>query len=559
MNQQLLSDLTARLRHRGGIPEILTANSPGYDARRQIFNNLLQFRPAAIVLVENALQVSTIVIFANDYPLEVELKVRSGGHDHEGECTATDALLIDFTKMNDVRVDGDIVAIEPGARFRQIKPVLDAYQLGIPHGTCETVCATGFTLGGGWGPWTRRYGMGCEHLVGADIVLGDGEWRELREGKDPEGSPEAELLWALRGGGGFSYGIVTTLYYQAFRLPDDLCSFNLHCEVEWPHRSAVDIIKCWENAIAGDQNEQLVGTNLKVVAKHLEPGREPDPEAILECVFNGYFAGTEDQARKMIEHYFGATGPLLNLAVQVHRGPEMLRKGANVTPEWHFESWDRHLPSQARQEKHLLQLKADGSADDFHPGIILEDDGPAPHKITSRLADPGWDDESRRALVCSLQSRWVPTPKDLQPDGKKNDFPINNYITLGAITGPYYANYGSERHLPSAFPYKKRLFTIQYQVWWDQYLNPDWQPVGDTESRDRATLDNRGWANRAQDWIDACRAYAIPNTGGAFISFKDSAVLTETYFSESYQKLKEVKLKYSRDRFLLFRSRKTIV
>ena len=555
MNQDLSRELTERLRESGG-PEILTADSPGYDEKRQIFNNLLQFRPAAIVLVENERQVSAIVQLANDFPLEIELKVRSGGHDHEGECTGTDVVLIDFSKMCEVRVEGEIVTIEPGARFRQIKPVLDAHHLGIPHGTCETVCATGFTLGGGWGPWTRVHGMGCEHLIGADIVLGDGEFKRLRAGKDPQGSPEADLLWALRGGGGFSYGIVTALYYKAFRLPEHLCSFNLHCKDEWPRRSAFDIMGCWERAIAGDQNHRLVGTNLKVVAEHLEPGREPDPEAVLECVFNGYYAGTEEQARRMIEEYFGS-GPLRNLAVQVHRGPEMLLKGANVTPEWHFDSWDRHVPSKVLRAKQLLQLGS--SPEDFHPGIILEDDGPAPHRITSRLADRSWDDESRKALISSLQSRWVPTRQDLEPDGKPNDFAINNYITLGAITGPFYETYDRERHLPSAFPYKDRLFTIQYQVWWDQFLTPDGEPVGNPASRRRATLDNRQWANRAQDWIDACREYPIPNTGGAFISFKDSSVLTETYFSESYQRLKEIKLKHSQDRHLLFRSRKTII
>ena len=562
----LLSELSSALSphaHNGIIPEILTPGSPAFFIKRQVNNTKFQFIPWAIVMVETTRQVAAIVKFANHYPALITLRVRSGGHDHEGECSGTDTLLIDFSKMHAVDVAWKevpasskrepIVTVQPGARFERIKPILDANNIGLAHGTCETVAIAGYTMGGGWGPWTRRYGMGCERLIGATIVLGDGEIKTL-DLDAPKDSHEARLLWALRGGGGLSYGIVTEFKFAAFELPDNLCSFNLRCLDEWPKRTALEILHCWETAITGDQNPQLIGTNLKVVAINLPEGQSPDPAAILDCTFNGYFAGTEQEAKEMIAKYFGAA-PKRALAVQVHRRPAGLLGAAVKSTPWPFDSWDRQVPSKQKRLKQLL-----ASPNDIRPYIELEPDGPAPRKITSRLVDStGWKDVGRKELICALQSPLVPTAKDMEVDGQPNDFALNAYITLGAITGPYYATYDPHTAPPSAFPYKDRPFTIQFQAWWDQFLNIDGKPKKDIPVIVKAALANRPWINRGQDWIEVCRDYKIANTSGAFISFKDSAVRTETYFSSSYHPLVKVKQDCSKDAHVLFRTRKTII
>lgn len=561
LDNMLLGKLALHLRRTcaTGAPEILTAASLEYDAKRQINNTKFQFRPAAIVLVETAEQVSEIVKFASKFPAEMVLRVRSGGHDHEGECSGTDTLQIDFSKMSAVLVDRQdwqdgqrLVTIGPGARFQKIKQVLDDHHLGIAHGTCDTVGIAGYTMGGGWGPWTRRYGMGCERLVGATIVLGNGDIRTL--GPDaPPGSAEAELLWALRGGGGLSYGIVTELKFAAFPLPENLCSFNLRCQDEWPEREAIDILRCWEDAIRGAQNPQLIGTNMMVVAVNLPDGQDPDPHAVLDCTFNGYFAGTESEARAMVTRYFGPQ-PKGGLVVQIHRSAGGAPRGVR-SGDWQFHGWDRRVPSKVK----LLKQRAAGTTE-YDPGIHLQVEGPAPRKITSRLVDAeGWNDEGRKALICSLQSPLVPTKAETSVGGTANDYALSTYITIGAITGPFYAAYDEASARPSAFPYKDRPFTIQYQAWWNQYLDGDGLPKTDVTTVEQSVLENRRWINRAEDWIDACRDYRIPNTSGAFISFKDSSVRTETYFGQSYHALVKVKQKHSMDKHLLFRSRKTIL
>jgi len=161
-----------------------------------------------------------------------------------------------------------------------------------------------------------------------------------------------------------------------------------------------------------------------------------------------------------------------------------------------------------------------------------------------------WDDESRKQLVCSLQSEL------LYEDEETN---LSTYITLGAISGTYYANKNNQTdsvRVKSAFPYEHSAFTIQYQAWWDQpsgskcTLNP-----GITDK----LIPTRFHENRAEDWMEVCRDYPIPHTKGSFISFKDASVPTRNYFGDNYQALIDVKLKDSKDEKCLFRTRKTIV
>lgn len=526
-----------------------------YEKSRQVFNSKFQFRPAAIFLVTTTEQVASIVRFAKLYPLLITLRVRSGGHDHEGECSGTDVWLIDFSLMKSVSRDDaasdklgiDIVAIQPGARFYEIKPILDAMCLSIPHGTCESVGVTGYTLGGGWGPWTRRYGMGCERLIGATIVLGDGSIKKV-SALDSITSTGGKLLWALRGGGGFSYGIVTELRFHAFKLPEELHSFNIKFvdKKNKPDCRAIDILKNWERVIAGKRNPKLIGTNLMIQAAHIEPDQAPDPNAKLICFFNGYFSGSEQEVRELIGKYFGEQY-LHGLQIQVHAA--ITQKNTIVrTKDWHFSSWDRVVE---------LNVSAKIKNNPIQPSIALELDGPAPHKITSRLCNPqGWNNASRKALICALQSPLVAS----QQIKVKHKFSMHQYITIGAISGSFYGAKESD-FSTCAFPYADRPFTLQFQAWWDQYLNKDGEPVkhATPEAMETANLANRHWANRAEDWIANCRDAFIPATSGAFISFKDDAVSTETYFSQHYETLRRVKTDCSRDPNLLFKSRKTIL
>lgn len=490
-----------------------------YNGARQVFNQRFQFRPWVIVYPRSAEDVSQLVRFAAQE--DRELKVRGGGHDHEGECSATDALVLDMRQMAGARVEEGLAIIGPGGVFARLIKVLNEAKVGIPHGTCQSVGITGFTLGGGWGPWTRKHGMCCESLLQATVVLGDGTIVKA----DEEGAYK-DLLWALRGGGGFSYGIVTELVIKTFPLPPVTHKFNF----TWTTKPAIKVLEGWEHAIAPHNSPNLLGTNLQIFAKPED--HQSIHESVHECNFFGYYAGTEDEIHSMAEKWFPELPPDV-----IYIYPEV------EDSHLQFTSWER-VPLKRRQ---LMRGGRPLLGD-----IPLEKDGPAPHKLTSRLVNPeGLGHEGRRNLIKSLRSAL------LFPKGE--ELGVLAYCTLGAISGEFYREYNPWEHrLGSAFPYKNRPYTIQYQAWWDTHE----EEFPTLTTQQDGTLEKEGvnmYTNRAMDWIEDTRKAHFPQTSGAFISFKDAGVPTKTYFMQSYERLIQIKKDYSRDPDNRFRSRKTIV
>ena len=530
----------------------------------------------AIVLCASTAQVSVAVQVAS--ALGLRLRVRSGGHDHEGESSGTDCLLLDLSRLNRVRIQkgteqsATIAVIEPGIPFKDLTTRLAEEDVMIPHGTCDSVCIGGFSMGGGWGPWTRRHGMCCEHIVQATMVLGDGSITTARMDGN---AAERELLWAIKGGGGFSYGIVTELVIETFELPWEMYRFSITWNPDSrypadPTRSVgagtsaapagtptLRILKAWEKVIRQtdtDQANRLAGTNLKIYAKPLDSNESFEPDSTCHgCVMYGYWEGDKDSLEQFIKTIVasattpanGYTFTIGEPAGRKYKGGESLPYGSMLMNDWHQVS--RHELSALGLQK----ATPPEAQDDTFPlvqGTPYKPDKETPeaHKITSRLVNAcGLGSTGHERLLESLTSPLL--------DNENLECGLYTYVTLGAITGPYYQQIISrEQKEQSAFPYKDHLYTIQYQTWWA--LPSDGQKHSEKELES-----TRRRVNRALDWMQECRDYDIPNTSGAFISFKDSSIPTSRYFDKNYTSLIKVKQAYSRDPDNLFSSRKTII
>jgi len=570
------------------MPKILfdsPLTSKEYNDKRQIFNTYYQFRPTAIVFCTNTVQVSEVIKCIRENNYNGPLRVRSGGHDHEGECSATDALVIDLSEMKtvDIEADKNYATIKPGIMFIDLIKQMNAKNVGLPHGTCYSVRIAGFTFGGGWGPWTRQKGMGCESLAGVTIVLGDGSFRTIIDNlliPEYEGNTvqdlneeDRKLLWALRGGGGMSYGIITELIYKTFTLPDYTTKFTIAWEQK-PGRNippAVNILKRWEELINYNENTDLLGTNLKVVAKFKDVQDTTLVEnSVHDCYFYGYYMGSKSEfddqdefeanLQNIIEEtwfpvqQFGDYSINFEDSIPAILSNNVTNASGKLTAvpdhnrrQWStFSAWDRVVKWDTGHHKnHRLESVYDTAALPPHfQAIPPELDKPAPHKITSRFAmvidDENIAAQRRNKLIESLESNLL----DIEGANQR----LSTYFTLGAITGAYYRDYNfnaSQYPQGSSFAYKKCYYTVQYQAWWDNdgVENPKVQP----------------YVNRALDWLEVCRNYEIPATYGAFISFKDESIPTRVYFQESYDKLKEIKETYCQDPNNLFSSRKTII
>lgn len=186
---------------------VVVSGDPDYDAARRCFNALVDRRPAVIARCLGARDVGVAFDFARAHDLEVA--VRGGGHNPAGHCVVDDGLVVDLSLMRTVAVDGDarIARAEGGATWLDFDAATQAFGLVTPGGVVGSTGVAGLTLGGGIGHLTAQHGLTCDNLVGAEIVTPDGS--AIRATPDEN----ADLLWALRGGGG-NFGVATRLEFR---------------------------------------------------------------------------------------------------------------------------------------------------------------------------------------------------------------------------------------------------------------------------------------------------------------------------------------------------------
>jgi FAD/FMN-containing dehydrogenase len=91
----------------------------------------------------------------------------------------------------------------------------------VQGGGCTTVGVAGLLLGGGFGSFSKAYGMAAASLLEAEIVTADGLIRLVNEAR------EADLFWALKGGGGGTFGVVTRLTLATHPLPNKFGALNV--------------------------------------------------------------------------------------------------------------------------------------------------------------------------------------------------------------------------------------------------------------------------------------------------------------------------------------------
>ena len=141
------------------------------------------------------------------------LSVRGGGHGWAGRALCA-GVVIDLSGMNGVSVDADhrSAMISGGARAADVAAVTDPLRVAAVTGTCSTVGMAGLMLGGGYGPLIGRFGLALDNLLAAQVVLADGRVVVADEAN------EAELFWALRGGGG-NFGVVTAMRCRLHDVP----------------------------------------------------------------------------------------------------------------------------------------------------------------------------------------------------------------------------------------------------------------------------------------------------------------------------------------------------
>jgi FAD/FMN-containing dehydrogenase len=270
---------------------IITPVDPDYEAARHVWNVMIDRRPALIVRPGNPAEVQSAMRFSREHGLP--LAIRGGAHGVSGMGTCDDGLVIDCSLMKTISVDAAnrIVRAEPGVKWIEFDAATQAHGLATTGGTVGDTGIAGLTLGGGFGWLEGAFGMTVDNLLSADVVLADG--RLVRASADEN----ADLFWALRGGGG-NFGVVTSFEYRLHVLgPTIVGGMVMH-----PYAATREVLAFFGDLIATAPDPLTVGAALVT-------GPDGNKACILACAY----AGTTEEGLKAVRPLKEFGSPVMDM------------------------------------------------------------------------------------------------------------------------------------------------------------------------------------------------------------------------------------------------------
>ena len=222
--------------------DVIEQRDASYDVARKVYNAMIDRRPRLIARCSDVADVIAAVNFGRENNLVVS--IRGGGHNFAGLGVGDDGLVIDLSRMNNVRVDPKMrtVLAGGGAVLGDVDHAAHAFGLAVPAGILSTTGIGGLTLGGGIGHLTRQCGLTIDNLLSVDVVLADGRFVTANAKDNPD------LFWAVRGGGG-NFGVVTSFLFKAHPIHTDYAGPML-----WPMEDATDILHWYRGFITKAPN-----------------------------------------------------------------------------------------------------------------------------------------------------------------------------------------------------------------------------------------------------------------------------------------------------------------
>ncbi|GAB4840887.1 hypothetical protein Ancab_021647 [Ancistrocladus abbreviatus] len=218
------------------------------------FNTSSTPKPLLIVTALHESHVQASVLCARKK--DVVMKIRSGGHDYEGLSYVSRIPHVPFFVLDmfnlrsiDVNIEEETAWVHAGATLGELYYAISQKSKthGFPAGVCPTVGVGGHLTGGGYGNMMRKYGLSADNIIDAQFVDVDGRllYRQTM-GED--------LFWAIRGGGGASFGVILAYKVRLIRVPETVTVFKISRTIE---QNALDIVLQWQDVATNKLPHEL--------------------------------------------------------------------------------------------------------------------------------------------------------------------------------------------------------------------------------------------------------------------------------------------------------------
>ena len=272
-------------------PDVLVfPGDPGWDDARRAWNLAVDQRPAVVALPETV----DDVVAAVEYARELGLRIAVQGTGHGAPGTPLDGtLLVNTSRMTGVEVDpaARVARVRAGTVWADVVDAAVPHGLTALHGSAHDVGVVGYSLGGGIGWLARKHGLASSSVLSAELVTADAEIVRA------DAETNADLFWALRGGGG-SFGVVTEMEIALFPVTEAFAGWLL-----WPVERAAEVLGAWAEWTRSAPDEVTsVGRLLQVppIPEMPEPlrGRQ---FVVVEAAFLGGEAAGRALLRPLLE------------------------------------------------------------------------------------------------------------------------------------------------------------------------------------------------------------------------------------------------------------------
>lgn len=227
-------------------------NGPKYDKLNWQWNALNgNLTPLAYVVAKNVVDVQNAVNCSKSS--NVRIVPRSGGHSYmKYSFGDSESVVIDLSHLNQVIPDPKHMTCEigPGARAGRVSTTLwENGKFMTTTAINPSVGSGGVTLGGGYGHFSRLYGLACDNLIELEMVDANGTVRVINDREN------SDLFWALRGSGGGSFGIVTKMKLKMYPAPKSIA----HGSIQFHFDDFPSFYNAWQSLVISDEFRNFSG------------------------------------------------------------------------------------------------------------------------------------------------------------------------------------------------------------------------------------------------------------------------------------------------------------